>query len=48
MTSYPGPPYPPPPEPDPAKCPKCGRFGVSYDRVLKAWTCLMCRWRDRT
>lgn len=39
--------YPPAPEPDQAKCPKCGRFGVSFDRGIKAFLCVWCRWRDR-
>jgi hypothetical protein len=38
---------PAPPEPDQSKCPKCGKFGVSYDHAAKAFICLWCRWRDR-
>ncbi len=39
---------PPEPEPEPqAKCPKCRRMSVEYDKQIQSWSCWSCGWRDR-
>lgn len=36
------------PKPEPqAKCPRCRRQSVEYDRKEQTWRCWACVWRDR-